>query len=83
MRMNREDVVKLAREANITGGDSFTDDCFIEVLKRFANLVVQKEHQRCIGICEDEASEYGTDQDGWYAARGCADRIRELASVHD
>ena len=49
--MNREQVVKFAREANITSGGAFIDDCFIEVLNRFANLV----EQRYIDVEKDAA----------------------------
>ena len=46
--MNREDIIRMAREAgiNVTEGNSFSDDMYISVLYRFANLVAAAERER-------------------------------------
>jgi hypothetical protein len=35
------------------------------------------EREACATVCTEQAGEYGTDADGWYAALGCAEAIRE------
>ena len=41
--MTREDVVRMARECDIhvSEGNTFADDCYISVLYRFANKVIE------------------------------------------
>ncbi len=42
-KMTREDVVRMARECDIhiSKGSTFADDCYISVLYRFANKVIE------------------------------------------
>ena len=42
-KMTREDVVRMARECDIhvSEGNTFADDCYISVLYRFANKVIE------------------------------------------
>ena len=42
-KMTREDVVRVARECDIhvSEGNTFADDCYISVLYRFANKVIE------------------------------------------
>ena len=42
-KMTREDVVRMARECDIhvSEGNAFADDCYISVLYRFANKVIE------------------------------------------
>ena len=42
-KMAREDVVRMARECEIhvSEGNTFADDCYISVLYRFANKVIE------------------------------------------
>lgn len=67
--MNREEVIALAREANISvfEDNTFADDMYISVLYRFANLVAAAEREACAKVC-----------DGWAHADGdqCAEAIR-------
>jgi hypothetical protein len=46
--MNRDDIIRMAREAgiNVTEGNSFSDDMYISVLYRFANIVAAAERER-------------------------------------
>ena len=55
--MNREDIARMAREAGIsvTEGNSFSDDMYISVLYRFANIVAAVEREACAGISEADA----------------------------
>lgn len=41
-----------------------------------------RECERLAGKCDEEASEYGTDTDGWHGARSCAELMREEADAH-
>jgi hypothetical protein len=47
--MNREDVVRWAREANIhvIENNTFADDMYISVLYRFATIVAAAGHETC------------------------------------
>lgn len=77
--MNREDIIRMAREAgiNVTEGDSFSDDMYISVLYRFANIVAAAEREACAQIC-DEQMEWGEINKSMAVAAGnCADLIRE------
>ena len=42
-KMTREDVVRVARECDIhvSEGNTFADDCYVSVLYRFANKVIE------------------------------------------
>ncbi len=42
-KMTRENVVRIAREwgINVSEGNTFADDCYISVLYRFANKVIE------------------------------------------
>ena len=77
--MNREDIIRMAREAgiNVTEGNSFSDDMYISVLYRFANIVAAAEREACAQIC-DEQMEWGEINKSMAVAAGnCADLIRE------
>lgn len=52
--MNREEIIELAREANISvfEDNTFADDMYISVLYRFANLVAASEREACARVCE-------------------------------
>ena len=58
--MNREDIARMAREAGIsvTEGNSFSDDMYISVLYRFANIVTAAEREACAKVCEDVDVKY-------------------------
>ncbi len=52
--MNRDDIIRMAREAgiNVTEGNSFSDDMYISVLYRFANIVAAAERDRLLSASE-------------------------------
>ena len=71
--MNRDDIIRMAREAgiNVTEGNSFSDDMYISVLYRFANLVAAAEREACAKVCEAEGERVDAS---WVI---CAFAIRE------
>jgi hypothetical protein len=52
--MNRDDIIRMAREVgiNVTEGNSFSDDMYISVLYRFANIVAAAEREACAKVCD-------------------------------
>ena len=70
--MNRADIVRMAREADIhvSENNSFADDMYISTLYRFANVVAAAEREACAQICDEEARLFGVTDDV------CASRIR-------
>ncbi len=67
--MNREDIIRMAREA---GGDDwgiFRD--FMPEIERFANLVAAAEREACAKVCEAEGKRVDAS---WVS---CAFAIRE------
>ena len=57
--MNREDVIRLAKEAciDVSENNSFADDMYILTLYRFAKLVAAAEREACAKVAEDYFSE--------------------------
>ncbi len=53
--MNREDIVRMAREADIhvSENNSFADDMYISTLYRFANVVAAAENEACAKEAEN------------------------------
>ena len=64
--MNREDIVRMAKEA---GMESF--DICVE-LDDFAKLVAQHEREACAKVCEDSVEEAGDELAWQIRARGQA-----------
>jgi len=63
--MTREDVIRMAREADIHvyEGNTFADDMYISVLYRFANVVAAAEREACAQIADEEAQLFGITDD--------------------
>ena len=62
--MNREDIIRMAREAEklwVQHGDEFDSNRFLEI---FAALVAAHEREACAKVCEDAISPYVTDSGG-------------------
>jgi hypothetical protein len=78
--MNREEVLRLAREAEM--GFDLAVPGVIEELQTFANLVAAAERDECAKVCEVLANsfEHGAKEwahaDVWDMAEACAMRIR-------
>lgn len=57
--MNREDVIRMAREAEIIDFRDASDDQhvaqMIEFLQRFSDLVASAEREACAKVCSDRA----------------------------
>ena len=82
--MEREEVIRMARDAGFTrltdglrdnGDSSEYWDCWPEQLERFASLVAAAERERCAKVCDNIAKEYETYDP---IAEVCAAAIRAL-----
>ena len=67
--MDREDIIKLAREAEIEGFFAPNWD-YGQKIERFAALVAAAEREACAKVCED------MDHNGVMIAADCATAIR-------
>ena len=56
--MTREDIIRMAREADL---QAEYDDYMLERLERFAALVAAAEREACAKICEDAPEPDGRD----------------------
>ena len=56
--MNRDDIIRLAREAGIVWDDHTVAGSRENLLERFANLVAAAEREACAQIVEREAMTY-------------------------
>jgi len=73
--MNRDDVIRMARESSFTENSGF-DGCFVcnpHSLERFAALVAAAEREACAKVCEDIDAEYDGED---VLATWCAAAIR-------
>ena len=68
MQIDRETIVKLAREAGIV-----FDDAAAPFYERFAKLLTEHEREACAKVCDDHATKDGFE--GCYA-NACAESIR-------
>jgi hypothetical protein len=89
--MNREEIIKLAREAGFESnslGVTYTSGWLPDLLERFAALVAAAEREACAKVCEDESrrAKWNWDNDisgnkpfwngGEQLASSCAAAIR-------
>ena len=65
--MNREDIIRMAREAGFTEGDI---SLFPDLIAHFAALVAAHEREQCAKVCD------GMDHNGVMIAADCAAAIR-------
>ena len=76
--MNREDIIRMAREAGIEfdprWGTCYTGNVQLE---RFAALVAAAEREACAKVCEQEWNKYCVEPSGYaLAVNECAAAIR-------
>ena len=69
--MNRDDIIRMAREANIKQAIETPHLLMVPELERFAALVAAAEREACAKVC-DEADKYSD----WPTAANCAAAIR-------
>lgn len=79
--MNKEDILRLAREAGFDEWAGTDDVRFIAVISRFAELVAASEREECAKICETltkpTAPVPGHPLDAWLLGTlDCAEAIR-------
>ena len=65
--MNREDIIRMAREAGLAYG---SDEKPLGSVTRFAALVAEHEREACAKVCD------GMDHNGVMIAADCAAAIR-------
>ena len=65
--MDREEIIRMAREAGFTEGDI---SLFPDLIAHFAALVAAHEREACAKVCED------MDHNGVMIAADCAAAIR-------
>ena len=84
--MTRDDIIRMAREANLW----MTSDERIAAVERFAALVAEREREACATVCEKQiksymSKQYTTDPLGGFrerfAAEQCAAAIRARGEV--
>jgi hypothetical protein len=64
--VDREDIIRLAREAGFA--DGVVDIVGFEGFVNFANLVAAHEREACAKLCDEQATDY-EESDPW---NGCA-----------
>jgi hypothetical protein len=77
--MNRDDIIRMAREAgdvetDSRGRETFSFDCY--GLERFAELVAAHEREACAKACDKRAADYRMGFEEKYEAQACAYDIR-------
>jgi hypothetical protein len=78
--MNREDIIRLAREAGIA--DSCDLNWQDKIIERFATLVASAEREACAEVCKSHADVYAklegnpTAKSAWAACIDNRDAIR-------
>jgi hypothetical protein len=72
--MNRDDIIRMAREAADATGTLIPTEWNDPFLERFANLIAAAEREACARVCE-EVSRNIDGKEGWFAV-DCADATR-------
>lgn len=58
--MNREDIIRMAQDAQMPFYWRTGEITYLDNLKRFAALVASAEREACVKIVEDEAYQYAS-----------------------
>ena len=76
--MNREDIIRMAREAGLHYSGRCTLTGMESHIERFAALVASAEREACAIVCDDINAKYKWPQDTAerVASQWCADAIR-------
>ena len=79
--MNRDDIIRMAREAGFPERRAFSDlsDLYPR-LERFANLVAAAEREACAKVCENGTFLHDFSPEAVYS-RACARAIRARGQV--
>jgi len=67
---NRDEIIKMAREAGVFTPDGHCATVTIEVAERFAALVTAAEREACAKVCEAKKN----DPNEWFYERSMAGR---------
>jgi hypothetical protein len=80
--MNRDDIIRMAREAGMVGMLSRPDVvATFDELQRFARLVAAAEREACAQACDKRAADYRMGFEEKYEAQACAYDIRARGEV--
>lgn len=78
--MNREDVIRMAREADIIDFRDASDDPhvaqMVEFLQRFAYLVAAAERDACLKVIDEISTDYRAGSPGRWLSDQFLDAIR-------
>ena len=81
--MNREDIIRMAREADFKANVNEPYNVTNEWVFRFAALVASAEREACAKVCETyDQREMFNDED-MAVANSCAEAIRARGDKHD
>lgn len=59
--MNRDDIIRMAREAGFEQAGHTSHQVFTAIIERFAALVAAAEREACAKLCEEQYEYYGHD----------------------
>ena len=74
-KMNRDDIIRMAREAQMPFYWATGEIPYLGRLERFAALVAAAEREACAKVCEENADDL-SEGDWDSACINCADHIR-------
>ena len=78
--MNRDDIIRMAREASNNAKDALLENdddialLYVDELERFAGLIAVAEREACAKVCEEYQD--AVDRHRWPNGYECADAIR-------
>ena len=72
--MTKDDIIRMAREANLTDGIELPHE--IEAVERFAALVAAAENEACAKVCENMCGPIEIYNPAYVHYVGCAEAIR-------
>jgi hypothetical protein len=75
--MNREDIIRMAREAGIA--NSWDLNWQDKIIERFAELIAKHEREACAKLCDNRVTAYQYATDVW--AQEHIDEARHLAKA--
>ena len=81
--MNRDDVIRMAREADLCPWVVKVPEVEAQKLERFANLIAAAEREACAQVCDKVKTECEEGGIRFVTTRVCAKRIRARGANED
>lgn len=75
--MNRDDVIRLAKDAGMFSSDNLCITVNVDMAGRFAALVAAAERERCAKLADDEFGDLTVLGDGFYNQLGDAEKTAQ------